>query len=234
MSRHERDLYAQIANAVEAMRGRVDKVVYQRPSQFPNAVAKIMENGAFRIVFRDQRRLVQKPGSREVQLHFPDGRKEDVSDSDMLDRFNDVRKFLQNVERVWERQIENHHSSPRAARSEVRVPLATMNSQAQSLLTQRSAPATVGPYGKASLESSKGLHGGMRYKINKNNEVCSVESPDGRYLRVSSVSKSRFIYRSEPGSSDQRFHVSDDVYPKGARELYDCLQLEIKRREALL
>ncbi|KAK6035315.1 hypothetical protein COOONC_27187 [Cooperia oncophora] len=109
-----------------------------------------------------------------------------------------------------------------------------MNSQAQSLLTQRSAPATVGPYGKASLESSKGLHGGMRYKINKNNEVCSVESPDGRYLRVSSVSKSRFIYRSEPGSSDQRFHVSDDVYPKGARELYDCLQLEIKRREALL
>ncbi|PIO60721.1 hypothetical protein TELCIR_17775 [Teladorsagia circumcincta] len=55
MSRHERDLYAQIANAVEAMRGRVDKVVYQRPSQFPNAVAKIMENGAFRIVFRDRK-----------------------------------------------------------------------------------------------------------------------------------------------------------------------------------
>ncbi|PIO60720.1 hypothetical protein TELCIR_17774 [Teladorsagia circumcincta] len=108
-----------------------------------------------------------------------------------------------------------------------------MNSQAQSLLTQRSAPATVGPRGKVSLESTKGLGGGMRFKINKNNEVCSVESPDGRYLRVSSVSKSRFIYRPQPGSSEQRFHVDDDVYPKGARELYKCLQLEIKRREAL-
>ncbi|KAK6015265.1 kinase domain protein [Ostertagia ostertagi] len=243
MSRHERDLYAQIANAVEAMRGRVDKVVYQRPSQFPNAVAKIMENGAFRIVFRDQRRLVQKSGSREVQLHFPDGRKEDVSDTDMLDRFNDVRKFLQDVERVWERQIglfplsfsisRDTATSPRIAHSEVRVPLAVMNSQAQSLLTQRSAPATVGPRGKISLESTKGLCAGMRFKINKNNEVCSVESPDGRYLRVSSVSKSRFIYRSQPGSSEQRFHVGDDVYPKGARELYESLQLEIKRREAL-
>ncbi|XGW12308.1 hypothetical protein V3C99_013203 [Haemonchus contortus] len=243
MSRHERDLYAQLANAVEAMRGRVDKVVYQRPKQFPDAVAKIMENGSFRIVFRDQRRLVQKQGSKEVQLHFPDGRKEDVADYDMLSRFNSVRRFLQDVERVWERQIglfplsfsisRESATPPRTARSEVRIPLAVKNSQAQSLLTQRSAPATVGPYGKISLESSKGLREGMRFKINKNNEVCSVESSDGRYLRVSSVSKSRFIYRSEPGSSEQRFHVSDDIYPKGARELYECLQLEIKRREAL-
>ncbi|VDN23674.1 unnamed protein product, partial [Cylicostephanus goldi] len=41
---------------------------------------------------------------------------------------------------------------------------------------------------------------------NKNNEVCSVESPDGRYLRVSSVSKSKFVYRAQPGGAEQR-HV---------------------------
>ncbi|WKX95550.1 hypothetical protein Q1695_012200 [Nippostrongylus brasiliensis] len=193
------------------MRGRVDKVVYHRPSQFPNAVAKIMESGAFRIVFRDQRRLVQKSGSKDVQVHFPDGRKEDVLDLDTLGRFNEVRNFLCNVESIWESQIgrfplsfslskEPSIPSPRNTCSEVRLPLAMRNSQTQ----------------------------------NKDGEVCSVESPDGRYLRVSSVSKSRLIYRSHNGAAEQRFHVKDETYPKGARELYDCLQIEIKRREIII
>ncbi|RCN34041.1 hypothetical protein ANCCAN_20111 [Ancylostoma caninum] len=73
----------------------------------------------------------------------------------------------------------------------------------------------------------------MRFKINRNNEVCSVESPDGRYLRVSSVSKSKFVFRAQPGAVEQRFHVNDSSYPNGARELYDCLIAEIKRRERL-
>ncbi|KAL6734092.1 hypothetical protein Aduo_004671 [Ancylostoma duodenale] len=244
MSRHERDIYAQIANAVEAIRGRVDKVVYHRPSQFPSAVAKIMENGAFRIVFRDQRRLVQKPCSKDVQMHFPDGRKEDVLDSETLARFAEVRGFLKQVEGIWEQQIgrfplsfsvsKDSGASPRpSALSEARVPLAPKNYQSQSLLTQRSAPATIAAYKNASVESFKGHHDTMRFKINRNNEVCSVESPDGRYLRVSSVSKSKFIFRAQPGAVEQRFHVNDSPYPKGARELYDCLVAEIKRRERL-
>ncbi|WKX95551.1 hypothetical protein Q1695_012200 [Nippostrongylus brasiliensis] len=245
LSRHERDLYAQITNAVEVMRGRVDKVVYHRPSQFPNAVAKIMESGAFRIVFRDQRRLVQKSGSKDVQVHFPDGRKEDVLDLDTLGRFNEVRNFLCNVESIWESQIgrfplsfslskEPSIPSPRNTCSEVRLPLAMRNSQTQSLVTHQSAPATFASRAKISLESTKGLHEQMRYKMNKDGEVCSVESPDGRYLRVSSVSKSRLIYRSHNGAAEQRFHVKDETYPKGARELYDCLQIEIKRREIII
>ncbi|KAK6734435.1 hypothetical protein RB195_017928 [Necator americanus] len=243
MNRHERDVYAQIANAVEAMRGRVDKIVYQRPAQFPSAVAKIMENGTFRIVFRDQRRLIQKRGSKEVQMHYPDGKKEDVLDSDTLRLFEEVFRFLKKVEDVWEHQIgsfplsfsisKDSVVSPRAsALSENRVPLSEKNFQS-SLLTQRSAPATISMYKKTSIESSKGCHDRMRFKINKNNEVCSVESPDGRYLRVSSVSKSKLIFRARPDAAEQRFHVTDPAYPKGARELYGCLEAEIRRREML-
>ncbi|KAJ1365769.1 hypothetical protein KIN20_026200 [Parelaphostrongylus tenuis] len=241
MNSHERGLYTQIANAVMVMRGRVDKVVYQRPPQFPSAVAKIMENGSFRIVFRDQRRLVQKPGSRDVQLHFPDGRKEDMLELDTLKRFDEVRCFLQKVESVWDDHIgrfplsfstsRDSVTTSRMAVSEGRVPLSVKNTQSQSLLTQRSAPATFDPCMKVPLESSRRLLNGMRFKMNKNNEVCSVESPDGRYLRVSSVSKSKFVYRSHPGSCEQRFHINDDIYPSGAQELFDSLQAEIKRRE---
>uniref|UniRef100_A0A0K0CU68 Polo_box_3 domain-containing protein n=1 Tax=Angiostrongylus cantonensis TaxID=6313 RepID=A0A0K0CU68_ANGCA len=215
MNSNERGLYGQIANAVVVMRGRVDKVVYQRPPQFPSAVAKIMENGSFRIVFRDQRRMVQKPGSRDVQLHFPNGRKEDVLEPDTLSRFDEVRTFLQKVESVWEEQIgrfplsftisSESTISPRIAVSESRVPLSVKNNQSQCLLTQRSAPATFDPCTKVSLECSRKFLSGMRFKMNKNNEVCSVESPDGRYLRISSVSNSKFVYRSHPGSCEQRF-----------------------------
>ncbi|VDL63737.1 unnamed protein product [Nippostrongylus brasiliensis] len=158
------------------MRGRVDKVIYHRPNQFPNAVAKIMESGAFRIVFRDQRRLVQKSGSKDVQVHFPDGRKEDVLDLDTLGRFNEVRNFLCNVESIWESQIgrfplsfslskEPSIPSPRNTCSEVRLPLAMRNSQTQSLVTHQSAPATFASRAKISLESTKGLHEQMRYKM---------------------------------------------------------------------
>ncbi|KJH41271.1 kinase domain protein [Dictyocaulus viviparus] len=269
MNRYERDLYAQMANAVEAMRGRVDKVVYQRPPQFPSAVAKIMENSSFRIVFRDQRRLVQKSGSRDVQIHFPGGNKEDVLDPDTLSKFDEVRKFLRKVENIWEEQIgrfpllfaisRESVTSPQTPVLENRAPFSVKN-QTQSILTQRSAPATFDPYIKRSSDCSKRFCDGLRFKMNKNNEVCSVESSDGRYLRVSSMSKSKFIYRSNPGSSEQRmavgnfgvkflllywkfqvkdvwvcqsawFHVNDDIYPDGARELFDCLQNEIKRRE---
>ncbi|CAJ0607787.1 unnamed protein product [Cylicocyclus nassatus] len=244
LNRHERDVYAQIANAVDVMRGRIDKVVYQRPTQFPSAVAKIMENGTFRIVFRDQRRLVQKPSSKDVQMHFPDGKKEDVRDSEILDRFDEVHGFLKQVENIWEQQIgrfpltfsiSKDYGSPRASTmSEIRAPLAVKNGQSQSLMTQRSAPATIAAYRKSSVDSPRALHETMKFKINKNSEVCSVESPDGRYLRVSSVSKSKFVYRAQPGGAEQRFHENDAVYPNGARELYDCLMAEIRRRRLLV
>ncbi|VDO73260.1 unnamed protein product [Heligmosomoides polygyrus] len=121
-----------------------------------------------------ERRLVQKSGSKDVQVHFPDGRKEDVTDAVTLNRFHDVREFLLGVERVWESEIgrfplsfaisRETASSPRNTCSEARVPLATRNSS-QSLMTQRSAPATVGPRAKVSLESSKGFSDGMRFKM---------------------------------------------------------------------
>ncbi|CAB3404486.1 unnamed protein product [Caenorhabditis bovis] len=198
------------------IRSRVPKIVHRRPSQFPDAVAQLMENGDLRIKF-SRSLIIRKVDTGEV-FNCIDGlmsKRESVTAA-TTSKVNEVYSFLVQFEKcllgmgpkmaypivfsVGANILNGCNNSPDSLAPSTNTQSRFAFSNISNFPSQmpRSAPCLVGRNAMSASGSLKKEDippaPKFKFKLNKNNQFIAITAADGRLLRQSTRDPSEFIF----------------------------------------